>query len=85
MTLSTPMSCKELVELVTDYEEDVLLEADRQRFEQHVSDCPWCQRYLEQMRLTIRTLGRIDESGISDDAKQTLLVAFLDWHRSHPG
>jgi len=73
------MSCKELVELVTDYLEGVLSAEDRRRFEQHIADCSWCGRYLEQMRLTINTVGRIEEDSISPAAKDSLLDAFRDW------
>jgi hypothetical protein len=73
------MSCKEFVELVTEYFEGTLSEADVRRFEQHIEDCFWCGRYLEQMRVTIKTVGRIDEESISPDAKDALLHAFRDW------
>jgi anti-sigma factor RsiW len=73
------MSCKELVELVTDYLEGVLSAEDRRRFEQHIAGCLWCGRYLEQMRLTINTVGRIEEDSISPAAKDSLLHAFRDW------
>jgi anti-sigma factor RsiW len=73
------MSCKEFVELVTDYFEGRLSQEDTQRFEAHITECFWCGRYLEQMRTTIDTVGRIDEESISPDAKDALLHAFRDW------
>ena len=74
------MSCKEFVELVTEYFDGALSEEDTRRFEQHIDDCFWCGRYLEQMRLTITTVGRIEEDDISPDAKDALLHAFRDWN-----
>jgi anti-sigma factor RsiW len=74
------MSCREFVELVTDYFEGALSPADTARFEEHISQCFWCARYLEQMRVTIETVGRIDEDSLSRDAKDELLNAFRDWH-----
>jgi hypothetical protein len=50
------------------------------RFEEHMADCNWCTRYLEQMRITLRTLGRIDEESISPEARDALLHAFRDWN-----
>jgi hypothetical protein len=73
------MSCKEFVELVTEYFEGTLADVDVQRFEQHIEECFWCGRYLEQMRVTITTVGRIEEDDISPDAKDALLHAFRDW------
>lgn len=53
------MSCQEFVELVTDYLEDALSPAERARFEEHLRECHWCTRYVEQMRVTIRVVGRL--------------------------
>jgi anti-sigma factor RsiW len=74
------MSCQQVVELVTEYFEGALSDEDLQRFEQHIQDCVWCARYLEQMRVTITTVGQIDEESISTDAKDALLHAFRDWN-----
>ena len=76
------MPCQELVELVTDYLEDRLSPVDRMRFEAHIAECEYCATYLEQMRQTIRTLGRIPEESLTDDARETLLEAFRSWRRT---
>jgi anti-sigma factor RsiW len=73
------MPCEELVELVTDYIEGHLAVVDRARFEAHIADCEYCATYLEQMRQTIRTLGRIPEESLTDDAREALLTAFRSW------
>jgi anti-sigma factor RsiW len=75
------MPCQELVELVTDYLEDRLSPVDRIRFEAHIAECEYCANYLEQMRRTIRTLGRISEESLTGDARGTLLGAFRSWRR----
>ena len=75
-----PISCQELVELVTDYLEGSLSERDERRFEQHIEACHWCSLYVEQMRVTIRTVGRIEEESISPAARDELLLAFRNWH-----
>jgi anti-sigma factor RsiW len=73
------MTCRELVELVTDYLEGTLPDRDRCRFEKHLEECPYCVGYLEQMRRTIRMLGRLPEESLSDRARETLLTAFRGW------
>jgi anti-sigma factor RsiW len=73
------MSCQELVELVTDYLDGALSQEAVAGFEQHIQDCRWCARYLDQMRVTVATVGRIDEESISVEARTTLLAAFSDW------
>jgi anti-sigma factor RsiW len=74
------MSCRELVELVTDYLDDALPGRERRRFERHLKKCQWCERYLEQIREVVRTLGRLTEETIPPRARDELLVAFRDWH-----
>jgi len=73
------MSCRELVELVTDYFDGALSEDDARRFDEHVDQCLWCSRYIEQMRVTIRTVGRIEEESISPEARRVLLAEFSQW------
>ena len=76
------MPCRELVELVTDYLEDRLAPVDRARFEAHLAECEYCAAYLEQMRETIRTLGRLPEESLSPEARAALLTAFRGWSRT---
>jgi anti-sigma factor RsiW len=79
--VSTDLSCRQLVELVTEYFEGGLSPQDRSRFEEHVLSCPPCRRYLEQMRQTIGLLGRIPEETVSPEAEEALVEAFRDWTR----
>ena len=55
------LACQELVEIVSDYLEGALPEADRERFEAHLEICEGCRRYLDQMRTTIRVVGTLTE------------------------
>jgi anti-sigma factor RsiW len=73
------LTCKELVEIVTDYLEDRLPPADRRRFEQHLVGCEGCVNYLDQMRQTIRMVGRLSEESIPASTTERLLRAFRDW------
>jgi anti-sigma factor RsiW len=73
------ISCQELVELVTDYLEAVLPEADRARFEAHLAECPHCEEYFAQMRQTIEVVGELTAEMISPERQQQLLEAFRGW------
>jgi anti-sigma factor RsiW len=73
------LSCRELVELVTDYLEGALPTEEQARFEEHIAGCGGCKTYLEQIRETIETLGRLPEDGLTADAERTLLEAFRGW------
>lgn len=75
------LPCRELVELVSDYLEDRLSPRDRARFEAHLAGCEYCGTYLEQMRQTIRALGRLPEESLSAEARDALMGAFRDWSR----
>jgi anti-sigma factor RsiW len=82
MTAQEEMSCKELVELVTDYLEGALPQGERARFEEHLQQCPGCDTYLDQMRHVIRTLGRLSEDSVSPAAKATFLETFRNWKQA---
>ena len=73
------MACAELVEVITDYLEGTLPEQDRQRFEAHLDECPFCVTYLEQMRETIDALGGLSEESLSPETQEQLLEAFRGW------
>ena len=77
--MSGDMSCKELVEAITNYLEGAMGAEDRARFEAHLEICPFCVTYLEQMRQTIATVGVLDEDSIAPETRRDLLVAFRDW------
>ncbi len=83
MRFRTPkLTCRELVELVTDYLEGTLPAADRQRFEAHLLNCDECPIYIDQMRLTIRAVGALTEEHIPPVARDELLRRFGDWKRN---
>ena len=75
------LPCQELVELVTDYLEGRLSASERLRFEAHLTGCSGCRTYLEQMRQTVRALGRLPEASMELEGKERLLAAFRDWRR----
>jgi len=79
MSAVEQLSCRELVELVTDYFEDALPPAERARFEAHVAACGGCTRYVEQLRATIAAVGRLEPGAVPPDAEAALLDAFRDW------
>lgn len=73
------LNCNEMVEIVTDYLEGSMSEADRARFEAHLSTCEGCTNYLHQMRKTIRLTGRLTPDQIPQEQQDALRSAFRDW------
>ena len=75
------LSCIELVEIVTDYLEGGMSDTERRRFEAHHSECDGCTNYVDQIRTTIVTVGRVTPDDLSAEAKASLLLVFRDWTR----
>ena len=75
------LTCQELVEIVSDYLEGALPEAERERFDAHLQTCEGCRRYLEQMRTTIRIAGALTKDGLDPVARDQLLQLFRTWNR----
>jgi anti-sigma factor RsiW len=71
--------CQQVVELVTDYLEGALSEADRQRFDKHLVGCPHCTEYLAQMRETIRLSGRLTPEDLTPVMRSDLTDLFHRW------
>jgi hypothetical protein len=75
------ITCQEVVELVTGYLERRLPPDEAARFEEHIVFCDGCEFYLDQMRTTIATVGRIAEEDMPDATRDRLLAAFREWKR----
>jgi anti-sigma factor RsiW len=75
------LTCRELVELVTDYLEGSLSPRDRARFDAHIAACGNCTQYVEQFRETIRLTGTLRETDVSPEAEAALLAQFEAWKR----
>lgn len=73
------LSCRELVELVSDYLEGALAPHVHSRFEAHIAGCEHCAAYLRQMRETLALLGTLPADALSRDAEDELRVAFREW------
>jgi anti-sigma factor RsiW len=80
--MTDDLACNELVELVTDYLEGALPPPERSRFEAHLAECGNCRHYLQQMEVTIRTIGRLTEETIQPEARDELLSLFRNWKQA---
>ncbi len=75
------LTCRQLVELVTEYVEGSLSDDDRDRFDAHLARCAGCQAHVEQMRDTIAAVGRIPPDSLSPEAERELAEAFTGWRQ----
>jgi anti-sigma factor RsiW len=73
------VTCRQLVEVLTDYLEGVLDPQQRADIERHIVICSGCATYVEQMRTTIDLLGRVAEESPADGRAEALLGIFRAW------
>jgi anti-sigma factor RsiW len=77
--VSAGLTCRELVELVTDYLDGALPPSEREAFEAHILSCPGCEEYLAQIRQTIALTGRLTEDTLLPTVRDRLLASFRTW------
>jgi anti-sigma factor RsiW len=71
--------CQQAVELVTDYLEGGLSQAQRRRFEAHLARCPDCPEYLAQMRALIVLAGIITPDDLTPHARREFIQLYRRW------
>jgi anti-sigma factor RsiW len=76
------MTCRQVVELMTDYLEDNLPAGDRARFEEHIAGCDGCRAYLAQLQTTREMVGRIANVPMPASVERELIEAFRNWRRA---
>ena len=72
-TATNEIICQQFVEMVTDYLEGQLLEAEAAWTDEHLAGCPHCRAYLEQMRQTIAALRAFAEPGVDPALRERIL------------
>ena len=74
-----PLTCRQVVELVTEYLDEVMEPRRRTRFEAHLAGCDGCAAYLEQFRTTVSLVGHLDVADVPAPVMSELLSAFRNW------
>jgi anti-sigma factor RsiW len=72
------VTCRQVVELVSDYLDDTLEPDLRGSVEEHLSACPGCLEYLTQMRVTIGSLRDVEPESLEPSVVSQLVAAFAD-------
>jgi anti-sigma factor RsiW len=80
MADGSAISCQEVVEVITGYLEGSLSAEDVAILEAHLAICDGCHYYLDQIRITIATVGRIEDEEIPAELRDTVLAAFRNRH-----
>jgi anti-sigma factor RsiW len=79
------LSCREVVEILNDYLEGVMPPADRASLERHLAVCAGCADYLDQLRTTVRLVGRLTEDTVPAEATAPLIETFRAWRQERAG
>lgn len=79
MSDAAAYSCREIVELVTEYLDGALSPSERLGFERHVAICPPCRAYLAQLRRIVQAAPALDAGELPDELRDRLAEAFADW------
>jgi anti-sigma factor RsiW len=78
------LTCQRAVELVTDYLEGKLSFRQRRRFRRHLRGCVNCATYLEQIRTTVRLMGRIEPDTLSPETRDDLIALYRRYRADGP-
>jgi hypothetical protein len=78
------ITCREFVEIATEYLERALPEDRLQLVEEHLLICPPCITYLDQLEATATALpGAVVDDAPSDERREALLTMFRTWKSEH--
>ena len=82
--LQPEVRCVEFVEEVSDWMDGGLTDDERLLLEEHLSICPHCTRYLDQMRAALVVLRDVSDSrgDAAPAAMRAVLLAALRQDRS---
>lgn len=78
------MTCRELVEIVTEYLDGAMSPEERARFEEHLDMCEGCREHLDQVETTLRVLEVMPdtEAAVGEvPGLDKLLDAFRDYRQ----
>ncbi len=78
-TSGDDLTCRELVEVVTDYVEGAMSDADRAGFERHLGECAGCTAVMSQFRATMEATGRLTEDQVSEAQRDAMREVFRGW------
>jgi anti-sigma factor RsiW len=82
VTAPEDITCREIVEIVSDYVEGALGPDEREAVELHLNLCDGCADYLQQLRTTIELSGELPAEPLSPELEEELCRAFRSFRRA---
>ena len=78
------LTCRDCVELVTEYEEDALDGRGRRRVERHLKICRECTEHVEGLRVTVRSLDALPPEPADPEVRDHLLALYREQRGAEP-
>ena len=72
------MTCKDVIEILSDYLEEALGPDTIARLEQHLRDCPPCVAYLNTFRKSRELAGEASQVAMPPEMRQRLRSFLFD-------
>ena len=73
------VTCREVVELVSEYLGHALSVEDRTRFDAHLETCAPCTTYLEQIKAVLSAASALGKAPTPPEVEHELLALFERW------
>ena len=80
--MNDDLACIDEVELITEYLDGALSDAERRRLEAHLETCPGCTEYLAQMQAVAGSLGGLRDETFPRELRDSLIASLRDIRRS---
>ena len=74
-------TCRQIYDLITEYDEGCLDTGERRQFEAHVVVCPPCRGFLSQMRAARDQFGKGSSPEFPAEVADSIVSAFNAWKR----
>jgi len=76
-----PLTCREVVELVSDYLDGALPARQRARLEHHLEACDPCVGYVDQIRATVAVVRGSELDTMNPATTEHLVALYRTWQR----
>ena len=78
------LSCKDITEKANSYIDQELPFFTRLKVKLHLQMCKHCQRYVDQLQLTIQALGKMrQDDKVSDDVVENVVRTMKESEQQH--
>jgi anti-sigma factor RsiW len=70
------VNCVAAIDLMDVALEGALPARERRGFDAHLGKCPPCRKYLQQLTVTVRSLGRLPRTAMANPRRAELLERY---------